>query len=105
VVPIQCAPSDIGVLQERLPCRLEDFPIKYLGLPLSIRKLTRPQLQPLIDKLATHLPRWRADLMTRAGRTVHVQFVLTSTVVYHAMTLDIPSWAIKAIDKIRCSYL
>jgi hypothetical protein len=105
VVPIQCAPSDIGVLQERLPCRLEDFPIKYLGLPLSIRKLTRPQLQPLIDKLATHLPGWRADLMTRAGRAVHVQFVLTSTVVYHAMTLDIPSWAIKAIDKIRCSYL
>jgi hypothetical protein len=51
VVPIQCAPSDLGILQERLSCHLENFPIKYHGLPLSIRKLMRPQVQPLIDKL------------------------------------------------------
>jgi hypothetical protein len=46
VTPIQCSPADLDTIQELLPCRLEHFPIKYLGLPLSLKKLTRAQLQP-----------------------------------------------------------
>jgi hypothetical protein len=68
VTPIHCSTTDIEEIQEHLPCRIENFPIKYLELPLSIKRLTKPQLQPLIDRLADYLPRWKADLMTRAGR-------------------------------------
>lgn len=34
--PIQCSPQDTELLQELLPCQVTDFPIKYLGLPLSL---------------------------------------------------------------------
>jgi hypothetical protein len=72
ITPIQCSHNDLEVIQEHIPCHIEEFPIKYLGLPLSIKKLSKVQLQPLIDRLADLLPGWKADLMTRTGRTIQV---------------------------------
>jgi hypothetical protein len=43
--------------------------------------------------------------MTRAGRRIQVQHVLTGMMVYLAMAIDFPSWAWEAIDKIRKGFL
>ncbi|WVZ88911.1 hypothetical protein U9M48_035378 [Paspalum notatum var. saurae] len=101
VLPIQCTEEDMSIIQNSLPCEIHDFPIKYLGIPLSLKKLSRAQVQPIIDKIANQLSGWKADLMTRAGRVVQVQFLLTAMLVYLIMAIDLPPWAIKAIDKIR----
>jgi hypothetical protein len=38
--------------------------------------------------------------MTKAGRIVKLQYVMTTQLVYLAMAIDLPLWVIKAIDKI-----
>ena len=58
-----------------------------------------------MDKIADQLPNWKADLMTRAGRRVQVQHVLTRLTVYLAMAVDIPQWGLEALDKIRRGFL
>jgi hypothetical protein len=68
VLPIHCSEEDMGLIHSMLPCEISDFLCKYLGLPLSIRKLTKEQLQPIIDRIADQLSGWKAELMTRAWK-------------------------------------
>jgi hypothetical protein len=105
VFPIRCGEEELSILQEHLPCEISSFPCKYLGLPLTLKKLTRNQAQPLIDRIADQLPAWKANLMTRAGRRVQVQVVMTGMLTYLAMALDLPLGALKAIDRIRKGFL
>jgi hypothetical protein len=104
VYPIRCG-EELITLHDRLPCDLSSFPCKYLGLPLSLKKLSKNQVQPIIDRVADQLSGWKADLMTRAGRRVQVQYVMTGMLIYLAMAVDIPPGSLKAIDKIRKGFL
>jgi hypothetical protein len=55
VYPIQCSEDDIMVVQNLLPCEISSFPCCYLGLPLSLYKLTKEQVQPIVDRIAGQL--------------------------------------------------
>jgi hypothetical protein len=41
VTPIRCEYQDMQLVQKTLPCSIVNFPYRYLGLPLSIRKLAK----------------------------------------------------------------
>jgi hypothetical protein len=56
---------------------------------------------PLVDKVADKLPRWKANLLSRAGRLVLVKAVLSSVPIYLMLALELPKWGFKAIDKRR----
>ena len=43
VLPIHCSEENMSLVQNLLPCEVLEFPCRYLGLPLSTRKLTRGQ--------------------------------------------------------------
>jgi hypothetical protein len=102
VYPIQCTESDITTVQEYIPCELFDLPSKYVGLPLSLKKLTKTKFSLLLTRSQTVFQDGKADLLTPDGRRILVQFVITSMLVYLAMAVDNPpQWAIKEIDKIR----
>jgi hypothetical protein len=57
--------------------------LKYLGLPLSVKKLPRSVFMELIDKIASKLPGWKAAVINQAGRLTLVRSVLTAIPIYH----------------------
>jgi hypothetical protein len=60
VTPIWCQEQDYQMVQNTLPCSNVNFPCRYLGLPLSVRKLSKNDFQSLIDKIVDYLPGWKA---------------------------------------------
>lgn len=79
--------------------------LKYLGLPLSVKKLPRSVFMELIDKIASKLPGWKAAVINQAGRLTLVRSVLTAIPIYHLIATQCPKWVVKAIDNIRRGFV
>lgn len=77
ILPIGCDDSEVQQMQQHMNCAVAEFPCKYLGIPLSVWRLTKTDLQPYIDKVADMLPTWKAALMATSGRLNLVRVVLT----------------------------
>jgi hypothetical protein len=58
VVPIRCQNIDLDDVLSGLPVIRTTFPMRYLGLPLSVWQLKRVDFQPLGDKMAGKLVTW-----------------------------------------------
>ena len=105
VYPIRCENLNMEEFLQPLGCQVSSFPCKYLGLPLSERRLKRVDIQPLFDKVAAKLPAWKGKLINRAGRLKLVNAVLTAVPIYFLTVFSLKKWAIKKLDKIRRSFL
>jgi mannosylglycoprotein endo-beta-mannosidase len=86
-------------------CKLGEFPMKYLGLPLSNKILNKAAYLPLIQRFSTRLEGWAAKNLSIAGRLILINAVLSALPTYYMSCLKLPVWVIKDIDRIRRHFL
>jgi hypothetical protein len=79
---------------------VEGFPIKYLGLPLSVFRLSKVDLQPLVYKMAHSVPTWSVALLKKSGRLIYINAKLTAMPLYHVLSLDLPPWFFNVCNKL-----
>jgi hypothetical protein len=82
-----------------------EFSLKYLGISLSVRKLPKAALQPLVDRAADKLPAWKGGLMQRSGRVALIKSTLSVISVYTSIGVGLQPWLIKALEKIMKAFL
>jgi hypothetical protein len=58
VAPIRCGNVDLQGILQAFSAIPATFPLKYLGLPLSVQRLKRIHFQNLEDKVAGKLVPW-----------------------------------------------
>jgi hypothetical protein len=100
VSPIRCEGIDLQPVLSMLGCPVKPFPIQYLALPLSLVRLSKMEIQPLVDKVTRGVLMWVAALLKNSGRLVYLNSKLAATPIYHMLSLDLPPWFFNTINKL-----
>jgi hypothetical protein len=102
---ISCSGINIEEILTGFPIMRAHFLIKYLGLPLSTKRLRKVDFQPQIDKAASKLSAWYGRNLTQAGRVSLTKLVLSSQPVYLLTVIKPPQEVMDDIDKLRRRFL
>lgn len=92
-------------LAQTMGCKPAEFPITYLGMPLSNKKLNKAHFMPLIQKIENRLPKWKAAMLSLGGRLTLVNAVMSAIPIYMMQTFMLPKWVVKRIDQVRRKFL
>lgn len=94
LIPLNLAPHGTVELSNVFCCPIGSFPIKYLGIALHFDKLSREDLQPLLDKILKRIAGWRGKLLSYKGRIILIKSHLSSIPIYLLSFFKFPKWAV-----------
>jgi len=76
---------EAGLMQRLLQIigfQKEEFPFRYLGVPIKPQRLSRSECNVLVDRMLARVRAWPAKQLTYARRMRLVNLVLISIVTY-----------------------
>jgi hypothetical protein len=79
-------------------CKVGAFPFKYLGVPLHHDKLSREDIQPVVDKVINRIPGWKGRLLSYTARLTFLKACLASIPIYLMSIIKFPKWTVKMIN-------
>jgi hypothetical protein len=105
MAPIRCIGKQIQLAAIAFPCQVVTFLVMYLGIPLSVSKLLRSALIPLLDQAINKLPTWKGWLMHRSGHLALIKSTLSAIPIYSSIAFGWPPWMVKSMRKLMSTFL
>jgi hypothetical protein len=104
-VPMHLSDSVAAQCVQALGCREEGFPQTYLGLLLSCGKLRLATFEPYIARADRYLAGWQSFFLNPMGRTILINSVLDSRLIYLMCALQLPPGLISKLYQKRRGFL
>lgn len=81
------------------------LPVRYLGMPLTTKALTRPDYEPLIDKVCGRMLSWKNKYLSYAGRLQLIKSVIASIVNFWSQAFILPKACLDEIESMCSAFL
>ncbi|XP_050211520.1 uncharacterized protein LOC126661702 [Mercurialis annua] len=105
IMGINVSNDDLFLAAEMVGCRIDSLPVKYLGLPLTGRKLVTGTWDHVIERFKSRLALWKGSLLSPAGRLVLIKSVLFSILVYFMSLHSMPNTIFKKMESYMIRFL
>lgn len=99
-----CGP-EIGTAAAENGIGMGTLPIRYLGLPLTTKSLTKQDYEPLIDKVRKRLLSWANRSLSYAGRLQLIKSVIYSIVNFWSSAFILPIGCLDMIESLCSAFL
>ena len=71
----------------------------YLGCPIISSRVTRETFSTVVSKVSSQLPKWKANSLSQAGRTVLIQANLATKANFQMQSFLLPKTILGQLDK------
>ncbi|XP_056862775.1 uncharacterized protein LOC130510467 [Raphanus sativus] len=89
----------------RLHLKQGSLPVRYLGVPLTTRKLRKQDYQPLLDNLSARFTSWTVRHLSFAGRIELLKSVIYAVISFWATIFILPNQCLKKLEQMCNSFL
>ena len=96
---LQCKCQQITGLQD------SNFPLQYLGVPITSNRLTTMECGNLVEKITARMKIWATKSLSYAGRVVLINTMVFGMFNYWASIFNLPTEIVSKITQLCRNYL
>lgn len=97
--------EEIATIQASTGMSCASLPMRYLGVPLSSKKLSLHSCQPLIQQVKAKFSSWTVKTLSFAGRLLLIKTVISGITTFWCSSFILPMACVKVINSMCGAFL